>query len=278
MNRDSNILPMPPGVIIKEQLRNRGMKQKEFAVRMGMSEKHISKLINGEVLLTLETANRLEVVLGVSAQSWCNLEAAYRDKLLKKEEEQEIEENQTKKISIMQEIEIAERMPYQRMAEKGWILDTTENARKIVYLRKYFEVVELGFLKDTLLPKIVGRELSEKDQYDCELLAWMQKAKMVARNVKVRNINVRKLEKKIPYIKEVLERKFEDVKPILVELLNECGVVLLFLPSISEKLPQEVTFRDGKKIIMLWDENMIDAGEFQRTLFHEMNHIICGNI
>ena len=35
----------PPGATIKEQIVDRGMSQKEFAMRMDMSEKHISKLI-----------------------------------------------------------------------------------------------------------------------------------------------------------------------------------------------------------------------------------------
>lgn len=55
----------PPGATIKEQLDDRGMTQKEFASRMGLSEKHVSKLMNGDVHLTPEMAERLELVLGV---------------------------------------------------------------------------------------------------------------------------------------------------------------------------------------------------------------------
>lgn len=41
---------------------------------MDMSEEHISKLINGEAQLTPETAVRLEMVLGVPAKFWNNLD------------------------------------------------------------------------------------------------------------------------------------------------------------------------------------------------------------
>lgn len=81
MVRNSHTVAFPPGATVKEQLEDRGMSQKDFAVRMGMSEKHISKLINGEVRLTNETAMKLEFVLGIPAVFWCNLEAIYRDKL-----------------------------------------------------------------------------------------------------------------------------------------------------------------------------------------------------
>ena len=69
MMRSRSFVATPPGATIKEQLIDRGMSQKEFAARMDMSEKHISKLINGEVQLTPETALRLEMVLGVPAIS-----------------------------------------------------------------------------------------------------------------------------------------------------------------------------------------------------------------
>ena len=83
MVRSRSIIATPPGATIKEQLNDRGMSQKEFAVRIDMSEKHVSKLINGEVQLTPEVAVRLEIVLGVPARFWNNLEAIYREKLIK---------------------------------------------------------------------------------------------------------------------------------------------------------------------------------------------------
>ena len=87
MTRSCNYIATPPGATIKEQLDDRGMSQKEFASRMGMSEKHISHLINGEVQLTPDVAYRLEMVLGLPASFWSNLEAIYRDKLTKAEAE-----------------------------------------------------------------------------------------------------------------------------------------------------------------------------------------------
>ena len=64
MEKSRSFIATPPGATIKEQILDRGMSQKEFATRMGMSEKHISKLINGEVQLTVDMARRLELVLG----------------------------------------------------------------------------------------------------------------------------------------------------------------------------------------------------------------------
>ena len=83
MVKSRSFIATPPGATIKEQLLDRGLSQKEFAVRMGMSEKHISKLINGEVQLTPDVAVRLEMVLGVPAKFWNKLESLNREKLVK---------------------------------------------------------------------------------------------------------------------------------------------------------------------------------------------------
>ena len=87
MVRSRSVIATAPGATIKEQLLDRGMSQKEFAARMNMSENHISKLINGSVLLTPETAIRLEMVLGTPAKFWNNLEIVYREKVMKAEAE-----------------------------------------------------------------------------------------------------------------------------------------------------------------------------------------------
>jgi len=83
MEKSKTFIATPPGVTIKEQLAENGMSEKEFAQRMGISEKHISRLVNGEVKLTPEMAVRLEMVLGVPAKFWNNLEAIYQSELAK---------------------------------------------------------------------------------------------------------------------------------------------------------------------------------------------------
>lgn len=91
MVKSRSFIATPPGATIKEQLFDRGLSQKEFAVRMDVSEKHISKLINGEVQLTPDVAVRLEMVLGVPAKFWNKLEATYREKLIKANAENDMD-------------------------------------------------------------------------------------------------------------------------------------------------------------------------------------------
>lgn len=69
MARSRSFVATPPGATIREQLLDRGMSQKEFATRMEMSEKHISKLINGEVQLTSDMAVYREKLVKVKNEN-----------------------------------------------------------------------------------------------------------------------------------------------------------------------------------------------------------------
>lgn len=74
-------LAIPPGETIAEGLEDRGISQKEFAARMDMSNIQLTKLINGELQLTGKIAERLEMILHISADFWINSESIYRDDL-----------------------------------------------------------------------------------------------------------------------------------------------------------------------------------------------------
>ena len=180
MARSKNFVATPPGATIKEQLTDRGMSQKEFAARMEVSEKHISKLINGEVQLTPDMAVRLEMVLGIPAQFWSNLEAIYREKLVKVKNENEMETD----------MELVKKLPYSEMAKNGWVPETKKACEKVIYSRKFFEVVNLELIEDSRLNRIACRRTSESEKADLALLAWAQKAKIEARLIDTAPIDI----------------------------------------------------------------------------------------
>ncbi|MCD8287208.1 MAG: HigA family addiction module antitoxin [Clostridia bacterium] len=64
-----------PGETLAEFLEDRGMTQKELAVRTGMSTDHIRAVIHGRKPITAVFAHRLEYALGVKAYFWLNLQS-----------------------------------------------------------------------------------------------------------------------------------------------------------------------------------------------------------
>lgn len=268
MVRSRSYVATPPGATIKEQLGDRKMSQKEFAARMDLSEKHISKLINGEVQLTPEVAVRLEMVLGVPAKFWNNLEAIYREKLVKVQNEKAMDDDET----------LAKQLPYNEMAKFGWVPVTRDSKEKVINLRKFFEVVELQLLENNQITRIACRRLAVTEKGDFALMAWAQEAKIKARDIETAPINLKALVSAIPQIREMTLQKPTAFCPRLKSLLSDCGIALVFLPHLKGSFLQGASFMDGRKIVVGLTARGKDADKFWFSLFHEIAHIVLGHI
>ncbi|MDJ1650243.1 MULTISPECIES: HigA family addiction module antitoxin [Gordonibacter] len=89
-----------PGEVIKEYLDDRGMTQKEVAQRIGVSEKHLSNMLNGKTRLTEDMALKLEKVMpDVPASFWLNYEVKYQEYLAREKEKYDLEGIDLKAIS-----------------------------------------------------------------------------------------------------------------------------------------------------------------------------------
>ena len=269
MVKSRSVIATPPGATIKEQLMDRGMSQKEFAIRMELSEKHISKLVNGEVQLTPDVAVRLEMVLGIPAQFWSNLEAIYREKLVKAEYENKMDAD----------VELAKDFPYSEMSKHNWVPATKKTEEKVLYLRKFFEVTDLSLLqKNDLIPRIACRRLSITEKSDTALIVWAQQAKLASRSVPTAPINLKKLERSIPEIRSMTIMDPNIFCKRLVNLLSSCGIALVFLPHMKGSFLHGATFYDGNKIVIGLTVRGKDADRFWFSLFHELGHILLGHV
>lgn len=268
MAKSRSFIATPPGSTIKEQLVDRGMSQKEFAVRMDMSEKHISRLINGDVQLTPDMAFRLEMVLGAPASYWSNLEAIYREKLSKI-----IAEN-----AMEADMEIAKKLPYNEMAKKGWVPATRDSKEKVINLRKYFEVVALSLIGNSQITRITCRRLAVTEKSDLALMAWAQEAKLKARDIETKAINVKELKNKICEMRSMTLSKPQEFVPRLETQLADYGIAIVFIPHLKGSFLQGATFIDGNKIVVGMTARGSDADKFWFSLFHELAHIILGHL
>ncbi len=70
---------IPPGEYLAEEIRERGLTQKELARRMGRPLNAINEIIRGKKAITAETALQLEDVMPeIPARFWLNLETDYQ--------------------------------------------------------------------------------------------------------------------------------------------------------------------------------------------------------
>ena len=70
--------PVTPGEMLKEEfLREYGLSQNQLARAIGISPNRIAEIVNNRRRITADTALRLGLYFGNSAEFWMNLQAHY---------------------------------------------------------------------------------------------------------------------------------------------------------------------------------------------------------
>jgi addiction module HigA family antidote len=81
IGRDGRILQggpaNPPGELVKEEMEERKLTQKEFAKMLDIKQSNLSDILNGKRRINASFALKLEKVWGASAELWIGLQARY---------------------------------------------------------------------------------------------------------------------------------------------------------------------------------------------------------
>ena len=239
--RSKTFIAIPPGMTIKEVLENRHMTQKELASRMDMSEKHISKLINGEVPLTQDVALRLERVFGVDASFWNGLEAGYREKILKVEYENSLDE----------EINFAKPFGYAKLARLGIVPETKKKAEQVNNLQKFFEVASLKTVADEMVMPLVYENIKDMDKArQSAIYTLVQITKGESRFVEVNPYDRELLKTFIPKIKNLSQESLNVAKEPIKDMLAVAGIIIVYLPIIDDITSTCITYSKGNAIVL----------------------------
>jgi HTH-type transcriptional regulator/antitoxin HigA len=258
-------LPIPPGDTIKEQLDTWGVSQKDFALRMDYTEKHIIDILKGKIEITTEIANRLENVLGISSRFWLGLEQNYRLSLKRKEEEDKIEDDEL----------ILKNIPYNDMVKHNWIEPSKNSIEKIRNLRSYFGVAKLS--KITQTENVAFRISTKFQSSNYAIAAWLRKGQIDIRE----NTNFPEfdrtliLSKVIPNIlcTLIFETNIEKIKNSLTDIFRQAGIYFTITTNISKTgINGALTWINKHPLIQMSLKGKY-SDIFWFTVFHELGHI-----
>lgn len=76
-----DVIAFHPGQYIGELIEDYQMTQKEFAEKLGVAPRTISKLVNGEDSISNDIAQKLEKLTNISMKTWLNLQASFDRKV-----------------------------------------------------------------------------------------------------------------------------------------------------------------------------------------------------
>ena len=264
--RGENSTAIPPGHTLKEVIENNGMTQKEFAIRIDVSEKHLSKLLNGQVRLTVDMAEKIDCVFENSKGYWLKLEERYRNNIAKIIREK------------MLDLEILLNTPYTSMVSIEWIPDAKTQEERIKNLHNFFKVVNLSLLEKPIVSNVAYKKIDINAKTDIIMLAWVQKAKRMAQDMDIPKLDKRKLERKVKEIQKLICNDYNSVLADIKKVLNECGVALVVLPHLRGLKIKAMAAKEGKKAVIGIEDSFKKPKDFWLNLFHEIAHILMNHI
>ena len=100
-NNLQSFRPYHPGELIKEELECRGIRQKDFAKRFGLSYSALNEPLNAKRPITTEFALFLEAALGVNADLLVRMQTDYNIQVARKNNFLREKLNNIKKIAAV---------------------------------------------------------------------------------------------------------------------------------------------------------------------------------
>jgi len=215
----------PPGDTIKDTLETLGMKQAEFAKRMGVSEKYVIDLLDGRAPLSADTALKLERVLNVPARFWANLELGYREHLARMAEQARL------RLSARW----ARLFPLRDMAKLGWLEQPKDDLTAAHRLLTYFGCASKEQWEE-LWPNadVVFRHApAQKSDWNA-VTAWLRRGQMEALELKLPAFDSEKWSHSLRTIRESITPDPKVFQKLMVSECAKAGVGLIFLPTLPK--------------------------------------------
>lgn len=251
-----------PGQIIARTLEREGMSQKNLSARTGITEKHLSHIINGEASITMETALLLENALGGSASFWINLEKNF----------QEAKAREARASLLEAETPLVKLFPYAELAKRQFVEQTRVATRRVESLWKFFGVNSLRYVETT---EAVAYRKRDNGKVKSETIAaWLRCGEIESKDIEVDTFSATRLKKSLADLRKMTTLPAEQFSVEAREILKESGVRLVYTPHFpGAGVSGAVRWVGSNPLIQI---SLLGkyADIFWFNLFHEIGHIL----
>ena len=260
------LIAFHPGYYVKEIIEDMGITQSEFAQRLNTTDKTLCKLVNAEISLSDDLAQKLAQMMGTSVKVWLDLQTSYTEKIL------EIK----KRKALDEEIRYLKILDYSYFRRLHVVKDTRNSAERIAELHKFFKVSSLSVLgeKDFLVAcKTAVQDVTEKNIVSSN--AWIQTALNGAEKMVCKPFNKKRLQSYLPEIRTMTLQDPSVFFPRLCAIFQECGVAFILLPHLKNSgVNGAVKWINPEKVLLAINNRRLYADVFWFSLFHEIRHIL----
>ena len=268
--RNNRLVPVKaihPGEILREELQERGIKQKDFAKQIGVQATHLNAFIHGKRNLNDDLAMKLESHLGIPYKTWMNLHSGYmydrKAMDAKQNKEQEAREYEDSCMGIFN----------LKLLYKKLNLSRLPCIERVVKLKASFDFDLLSSKELSL--QVVGRykhsekvHIDEKNMQTWLILNWLEISRATI-DKKYQKGNGLKAASEIAHMANNGTLSTQGIK----DCLNEYGIAYLYVEKL-DKTPVDAysTMVDGSPVITVtYRYNDMDKLAFD--VLHELCHI-----
>ncbi len=265
--------PILPGDHLLEVLRERQMSQTELCQRTGRPKKTINEIIKGRAQITAETAIQLEMVLGVEARVWAELEA--------RAQERRAWESLASGYGAEQRW--LEELPVEAMVAARWLpaapdLERSEEGTvaRIIQLLYWFGVSSPEAWREVYVEPQAG--FHRDPWFDADpgvLAAWMRTGEIQAEAMRTAPYDRKKFLAALEQIRGLTVQPPAVYQDRMIELAAEAGVAVTWARELGDFQVAGLTrwLAPRKALIHLSLAGTTDH-QLWLTFFHQAAHLL----
>jgi HTH-type transcriptional regulator/antitoxin HigA len=268
INQLTPAMAIHPGEILMDELNERGIKQKDFAAKIGYAQTQLNEVIKGKRNITADLALLIAKALDMQPETWMNLQAGY---------ELDVAKIQTKTQQRLEAIDawkmIEQFIPVSFFKKENIITGNTIN--DLIAVKQIYKVEHLEqFSKIIHQPEFESHfRKSEKLSVEkVNLVGWSYLVQHKADEISVPKFNSQTKDELVAELKAIFKKNKKTITQV-EKLLANYGIKL-----IVQKHPEKCSV-DG---ISFWSYGNAAIGlslrhhrldNFAFTLMHELGHV-----
>lgn len=258
------------GSLLKDELKSRGIQQKDFAEAFGLKTSNLSGILNGKRKIPVSMIPFVSELLGIDEStiinSQKNFSSDYRIEVNDSEEEKQAK----------RELEDFEKI----ISVKSLLKDLPEIPSKVIdklkMLKKYYNLTTPRELSEqfSLMSETCFRKSDKTGLDQIMITTWVVKARTLANQLQVNEIYDRsKMPKMIEALCDILHKNKNNTPKQVEELLRSHGIGYIELKKESKASIDGYSFMlEGKPYIAVTCRfDRIDNYAF--NIMHELGHI-----
>jgi HTH-type transcriptional regulator/antitoxin HigA len=257
---------IPPGETLREVMESLGMSQKELAGRTDLTVQSLNRIFKGIQPITYETANRLELAIGVPSTMWNNLEAQYREQLAKIYERERLQDD----LDWLREIPVAE------LVKRGVLPHLEDRVGQLREVLKFYGVSSVEAWRQIWeSPAVAARRSACFESKTGPASAWIRLGEMQAKATTCRTFDKVRFKKALKQIRYLTCEPAYVFEPEMKQLCAESGVAVALVREMKRVPWNGATkwLTPHKAMILLC---LRGRGEdkFWFSFFHEAGHVL----